>query len=179
MSGWAVFPYQHISPLWSEVQLSNPMHWVARLGIWPKARHIGSSLPCQSTSQSWHCFHLFHHCTLTGNLSPGPARDVQVPQLWSRAPPPLWPLRHPPSSWVPCTAPSTALPGASCTISVAGTPFGIAAIKILLSKQQSKDQPILKSVLLQTFRLILKITKVNGVQSQMNHPSKSKILCTR
>lgn len=99
-------------------------------------------------------------------------------QLWSWVPPP-WPLQHPPSSWAPCTAPGTALPGASCTIFIAGTASGIAAIKILSSKQQSKDQPILKSVLPLTFRLILKLTKVNGVQSLMNHPSKSKTLYTR
>lgn len=183
MSGWAVFPYQHTSPLWGEVQLSILCTGSQTGGSDPNQDTLGSgreeSSHLRAGSASSYPLPALPAPKVTGNQSPGSAGDAQGTlglQLWSQAPLP-WPPQHPPNSWVPCTAPGSALPGISCTIPAAGTASGTAAFKTLLSKQQSKDQPVLKSVLLQTFRLILKIAKVNGVmKSPMNHLSKSKTL---
>lgn len=81
MSGWAVFPYQHISPLWREMQLSILCTGSPGWGSGPRTHWELSSLPehiselalppalpsCTPSSQS-------HR-----NLSPGPAGDAQGP----------------------------------------------------------------------------------------------------
>lgn len=149
-----MFPYQHISPLWREMQLSILCTGSPGWGSGPRTHWELSSLP--------------EHIS---ELALPPALPSCTPRATGICPQDLQEMLR--GHW----GSSSLLTPPSCTIPIAGTASGIAAIKILLSKQQSKDQPLLKSVLLQTSRLIFKITKVNGIQSNESSFQVQNTLC--
>lgn len=107
MSGWAVFPYQHISPLWREVQLSILCTGSPDWGSDPKQDTFGALFPARAHLRAGTASRYPTPAVpvpkATGNLSPGPAGDAQGLlglQWWSQAPL-SWPLQHPPRAECP------------------------------------------------------------------------------